>query len=253
MALNGTRALITGGNRRLGLEIAKALSGAGARVAFTFRGEATRATPALSVLPPGSQAIRADLADLEGLEGVVMATEQALGGPLDILVNGAALFEYDTLKSVTASSLNRHLQVNVTAAILLTRFVTRHPSRDAPGVILNILDYKIHNPFPDFLSYTLTKYTMYGFTQVAARDLAPNWRVCAIAPGYTLAGPEQSPEHFAQTHDSVPLKRGSTPADIGQAAVYLAAAQKVTAQILTVDGGAHMLAQDRDFMFCPGP
>jgi NAD(P)-dependent dehydrogenase (short-subunit alcohol dehydrogenase family) len=249
MALNGRRALITGGNRRLGLELAKALAEAGARVAFTFRGEASRAATALKVLPPGSQAIAADLTDLERLEGIVIATEQALGGPLDILVNSAAVFEYDTLKSVTASSFSRHLEVNVMAAVLLTRFVTRHPSRDESGLILNILDYKLHNPFPDFLSYTLTKYTMHGFTQVAARDLAPNWRVCAIAPGYTLAGPEQSPAHFARTHDSVPLKRGSTPADIGQAAVYLAEAQKVTAQVLTVDGGAHMLAQDRDFMF----
>ena len=182
----------------------------------------------------------------------MIATEQALAGHVDILVNSAAVFEYDTLKSVSASSLRRRLEVNVTAAVLLTRFATRHTSRNEPGLILNILDYKIHNPFPDFLSYTLTKYAMHGFTQVAAWDLAPHWRVCAIAPGYTLAGPEQSPEHFARTHDSVPLKRGSTPADIGQAAVYLTQAQKVTAQVLTVDRGAHMVAQDRDFMFSEG-
>jgi NAD(P)-dependent dehydrogenase (short-subunit alcohol dehydrogenase family) len=156
----------------------------------------------------GSQAIGADLADLEKLESVVIATEQALAGHVDILFNSAAVFEYDTLKSVSASSLRRHLEVNVTAAVLLTRFATRHTSRNEPGLILNILDCKIHNPFPDFLSYTLTKYAMHGFTQVAVWELAPHWRVCAIAPGYTLAGPEQSPEHFARTHDSVPLKRG---------------------------------------------
>jgi len=96
----------------------------------------------------GSQAIGADLADLEKLESVVIATEQALAGHADILVNSAAVFEYDTLKSVSASSLRRPLEVNVTAAVLLTRFVTRHTSRNEPGLILNILEYKIHNPFP---------------------------------------------------------------------------------------------------------
>lgn len=249
MALTGQRALITGGNRRLGFEIARALAAAGAHVAFTFRGDNSRAAPALNALPPGSKAIPADLSDLCSLESVVLATERALGGPVDILVNNAAAFEHDTISSVTASSLRTHFQVGVDAGVLLTRFVTRHVSRSEPGLILNMLDYKIHNPFPDFLSYTLTKYAMYGFTQVAARDLAPRWRVCALAPGYTLAGPEQSPEDFARTHDNVPLKSGSTPADIGQAAVFLAQAPRITAQVLTVDGGAHMLAQARDFLF----
>jgi len=140
------------------------------------------ATTDSAALLNGSQAIGADLADLEKLESVVIATEQALAGHVDILVNSAAVFEYDTLKSVSASSLGRHLEVNVTAAVLLTRFATRHTSRNEPGLILNILDYKIHNPFPDFLSYTLTKYAMHGFTQVAACGFGPSLaglRLCA--------------------------------------------------------------------------
>ena len=251
MALNGRRALITGGNRRLGLVIARALASAGAQVAFTYRGHASRARSALDVLPAGSQAIPADLSDLGSLESVVLSAESALGGAVDILVNNAAMFEYDTIATVTPSTIEAHFQTNVIAAVLLTRFVVRHTTRSEAGLILNMLDYKIHNPFPDFLSYTLTKYAMEGFTRLAARELAPRWRVCGLAPGYTLAGPEQSPEDFARTHDNVPLKSGSTPGDVAQAAVFLAEAPRITAQILTVDGGAHMLAQDRDFMFTP--
>jgi NAD(P)-dependent dehydrogenase (short-subunit alcohol dehydrogenase family) len=249
MTLAGKRALVTGGNRRLGLVIARALAEAGACVAVTYRGDASRAQSALKSLPAGSKAVPADLNDLNSLENVVLAAESTLGGAIDILVNNAAVFEFDNIASATPARVAAHFQVNVIAAVLLTRFVTRHAERDEAGLVLNLLDYKIHNPFPDFLSYTLTKYTMAGFTRVAARDLAPRWRVCGLAPGYTLAGPEQSPEDFARTHDNVPLNHGSTPEDVGQAAVFLAQAPRITAQVLTVDGGAHMLAQDRDFLF----
>ena len=247
VVLNNQRIFVTGGNRRLGLKIAKALGEAGGRIAITYRGDKSRAADALTQIPNEPKAIHANLDQPDSLEQAVIDAEDALGGPVDILVNNAAAFEYDTISSVTADNLALHLQVGLIAPVLLTRYVTRHKNRDAPGLILNVLDYKLLNPFPDFLSYSLAKFGLEGFTRLAARDLAPNWRVCGVAPGYTLKAPDQAPEHFAETRDQVPLQRGPKPEDIAEAIIYLANAPAVTGQTLFVDGGASMMAQKGDF------
>lgn len=245
--LNSKRVLITGGNRRLGLAIAEAMALTGARVGFTYRGDNSRAANALSRLPSNSVAISADLDNADLIDQVVVDAEIALGGPIDILINNAAAFEYDTIDSVTADSLQLHLQVGLIAPVLLTRYVTRHKKRDQSGLIINVLDYKLINPFPDYLSYSLAKFGLEGFTRTAARELAPRWRICGIAPGYTLQAPDQNPQHFADTRDQVPLKRGPRARDVAEAIIYLANAQTITGQTLYVDGGAHMLAQQGDF------
>jgi NAD(P)-dependent dehydrogenase (short-subunit alcohol dehydrogenase family) len=115
------------------------------------------------------------------------------------------------------------------------------------GLIINMLDYKIINPFPDYLSYSLAKFAMEGFTRLSARYLAPRWRVCAVAPGYTFKAPDEDQQHFAETRDKVPLGRGPRPEDIGEAIIFLANAPTITGQTLYLDSGAHMMAQERDF------
>ena len=247
MELSNKRVFVTGGNRRLGLSIAEALGKAGGKIAITYRGDRVRAADALSRIPNEPKAIYVNLDEPDSLERAVIDAENALGGPMDILVNNAAAFEYDTIASVTADNLALHLQVGLIAPVLLTRYVTRHNNRDNVGLILNVLDYKLLNPFPDFLSYSLAKFGLEGFTRLAARDLAPNWRVCGVAPGYTLKAAAQAPEHFADTHDQVPLQRGPKPEDITEAIIYLASAPAITGQTLFVDGGASMMAQEGDF------
>ena len=248
MDLKGKNVLISGGSRRIGLALAQAFAAQGATIATTVRGGDADRQQALDRLPKGSKAVSADLSTQAGIDGAVPEAEEALGGTVDILVNNAAAFSFDRLESVTVADMEETLRVSLIAPVALTRDVTRH-ARSEAGLIINILDYKIHNPFPDFLSYTLAKYAMAGFTQVAARQLAPQWRVCAIAPGYTLPGPDQAEAEFLAGHDKTPLERGSSLHDITAAALYLAQADAVTAQVLTVDGGAHMRSQERDFLF----
>ena len=196
--IENKRVLITGGNRRMGLDVGEMLGKAGAKVGFTYRGDKSRAADALSRLPADAVAIPTDLSVADGIEQLVLDTESALGGPIDILINNAATFEYDTLGSITPETLTPHLQVGLIAPVLLTRYVTRHAHRDEMGLIINMLDYKIINPFPDYLSYSLAKFGMEGFTRLSARHLAPRWRVCGIAPGYTFKAPDEDPQHFAE-------------------------------------------------------
>lgn len=248
MEIECSRVLVTGGTRRLGQAISEGFAAAGAKVVATVRGgmpeiEAARKRVADGVLP-----ISADVAT-DSAEGIIADAEAALDGPIDILVNCAAAFAYDDLASVDRDVLTNTLEVNVSAPILLTQALSRSKRASGAGLVLNMLDYKIINPFAGFLSYTTSKFALEGFTRVAARELAPNWRVCGIAPGYTLPGPEQPLEEFRANHDATPLHRGCFPADIVHAAVYLAQADAITGQTLFVDGGAHMMAQDHDFLF----
>ena len=247
MNLNHKRVLITGGNRRIGLDVGEMLGKAGAKIGFTYRGDKSRASDALSRLPGDAVAIPTDLCEAHKIEQLVLDAESALGGPIDILINNAAAFEYDTLYSVTSETLSTHIQTGLIAPVLLTRYVTRHPHRDQMGLIINMLDYKIINPFPDYLSYSLAKFGLEGFTRLTARHLAPRWRVCGIAPGYTLKAPDEDPQHFTETRDKVPLGRGPRSTDIGEAIIFLANAPTITGQTLYLDSGAHMMAQERDF------
>jgi len=114
------------------------------------------------------------------------------------------------------------------------------------GTVINILDHNIENPNIDFLSYKLSKFAMAGATQILARQLAPDIRVNAIAPGLTLPSSLQTDEAFESIHNNVPLRQGSRPADIAQAVKYLLSAKAVTGQVLFVDGGERFLARLRD-------
>jgi len=189
--IQNKRVLITGGNRRIGLEVGVMLGKAGAKVAFTYRGDKSRAEDALSRLPANAVAIPTDLLKSDNAEQLVLDAENALGGPIDILINNAATFEDDSLDSVTPETMTPQIQVGLITPVLLTRYVTRHTHRDQMGLIINMLDYKIINPFPDYLSYSLAKFAMEGFTRLSARYLAPRWRVCAVAPGYTFKAPDE--------------------------------------------------------------
>ena len=117
------------------------------------------------------------------------------------------------------------------------------------GVVINVLDQKLYNLNPDYLSYTLSKAALQTATVTLAQALAPKVRVVGIAPGLTLQSADQTPDDFAQAHRVTPLGRASTPEDIVAAACYLAEAGGVTGATLVVDGGQHLVPLPRDVMF----
>ncbi len=114
----------------------------------------------------------------------------------------------------------------------------------AKGLVVNLLDTRVWNLAPGYLSYTLSKAGLWTLTQTLAQALAPRIRVNAIGPGPTLASRGQSPEDFAARRAGLPLGGGPSLAEIAAALRFLLAAPSVTGQMIGLDGGDH-LSQNR--------
>jgi len=115
--------------------------------------------------------------------------------------------------------------------------------------VVNLLDQKLWNPNPDYLSYTLSKAALETANTLLAQALAPSVRVCGVAPGVTLPSGPMNEGDFAKAHRLTPLRRSSTGADIARAVRFMLESPAITGTTLLVDGGQHLAAQPRDVMF----
>lgn len=255
-------ALVTGGARRLGRAICVELAAQGWDVAVHCHrsvDEAEALASQIRALGRRAAVLRADLADEASTGTLVTNCIAALGTPT-CLVNNASLFQYDVATSFSYGSLDTHMRTNVAAPLLLAREMHKalaavaRPAREgakeeAVGVIINLLDQKLDNLNPDFLSYTLSKAALQTATVQLAQALAPRMRVVGVAPGITLMSGDQSEGSFRRAHRVTPLGQSSTPEDIAQAVAYLVRARAVTGTTLYVDGGQHLMPLSRDVMF----
>ncbi len=244
-------AFVTGGARRIGRSIALALARDGWDVAIHYnRSEdgALATARAIEALGRRAVALAGDLADEAAVRTLLVRCAEALG-PVNCLVNNASLFEYDAAESFDTGLFARTMRVNVAAPVLLAVALAAQLPPGARGVVINLLDQKLFNPNPDFLSYTLSKSALKEATTLLATALAPQVRVVGVAPGITLVSGEQSEASFAAAHKKTPLGRSSTPEDIAQAVVFAARAQAITGSTLLVDGGQHLVPSERDVMF----
>jgi NAD(P)-dependent dehydrogenase (short-subunit alcohol dehydrogenase family) len=243
--------LVTGGAKRIGRAIALALAGDGWDLAIQYGRSAAEAADTVREI--GSLGRRAasfdcDLADVAAVHALPARCAQALG-PLNCVVNNASLFEYDCAADFDSELLERTMRINLAAPLLLARLLAAQLPAGRQGVVVNLLDQKLFNPNPDFLSYTLSKAALKEATTLLAQALAPRVRVVGVAPGITLMSGEQSESGFALAHTKTPLGRSSTPEDVAQAVVYAVSAPAVTGTTLLVDGGQHLVPSERDVMF----
>lgn len=244
-------ALVTGAGRRLGREIALGLARAGWDIAVHYRHShdaAREVAQAIAALGRRAVILSCDLADEEAVRGLLPAAQKALER-VDCVVNNASLFDYDCDLNFSHARLDAHMHANVAAPIQLARALYDATPDGAQAVVVNLLDQKLYNLNPDFLSYTLSKAALQAATTMLAQSLAPKVRVVGVAPGITMVSGDQSEEGFAKAHTQTPLGRSSTPEDIAAAVVYAAGARAVTGTTLLVDGGQHLLPSPRDVMF----
>ena len=126
---------------------------------------------------------------------------------------------------------------------------TEKIAEDSLPSVIQLLDQKLINLNPDYLSYTLSKAALLSSVEMLALDFAPLLRVVGLAPGISLPSGDQTEEGFAKAHQMTPLQRSSKPNDVAKAAVFLAQANAITGTTLYVDGGQHLLPSTRDVMF----
>jgi NAD(P)-dependent dehydrogenase (short-subunit alcohol dehydrogenase family) len=248
-------ALVTGAGRRLGRAIALGLARAGWDLALHYRHseqDAIATRDAILALGRRAVLLQCDLADDAAVRLLASRAIDALG-TLTCIVNNASLFEYDSATDFSPALLNAHMAANVTAPVLLAQALHAATPQGEQAVVINLLDQKLYNLNPDFLSYTLSKAALHAATTMLAQALAPTVRVVGVAPGITLVSGEQSEDGFAQAHRATPLGRSSTPQDIADAVVYAAGARALTGTTLLVDGGQHLTPSTRDVMFLTEP
>ena len=245
-------ALITGGAKRIGKAMTLELAKMGLDVAIHCNHSVDAAeTVADEARSMGVKAaiLQADLLDDDAVSTLVTNASEALGKPLDVLVNNASIFEYDNLDSATLESWDRHLGSNLKAPLFLSQAFARQAPKaqrnvngeaTASGVIVNMIDQRVRKLTPSFMTYTVAKYGLWGLTQTMARALAPDLRVNGIGPGPTLQDTNQSEEHFVKQRKATVLERGSSEADICAALRFILDSQSVTGQLFCIDGGQHL-------------
>ncbi len=244
-------ALVTGAGQRLGRHIALGLATAGWDVAVHYRqSEAAALAVAAEVEALGRRAVvlQADLAS-EAEVATLLPRAIAALGPIGCVVNNASQFEFDSAAAFSPALLAAHMQANVAAPLMLAQALHAATPDAHQAVVINLLDQKLFNMNPDFLSYTLSKAALHTATTMLAQALAPRLRVCAVAPGLTLVSGDQTESGFAKAHQATPLGQSSNPQDIVDAVCYLADARAVTGSTLVVDGGQHLMPLARDVMF----
>jgi NAD(P)-dependent dehydrogenase (short-subunit alcohol dehydrogenase family) len=243
--------LVTGAGKRLGRDIALTLAMQGWDVAVHCRSslaEAQATASDIQALGRRAVVLQADLSDEAACRTLVPQAVRALGA-LDAVVNSASTFDFDDSATFTYAMLERHLLANTAPAIVLAQALSDHVAT-RPGTnaaVVNMLDQKLWNPNPDFLSYTLSKAALESATTLLALSLAPRVRVVGVAPGLTLTSETVQGEKFEQLHKLSPLGRSSTAQDVAATVAFALANRSITGTTLLVDGGQHLQRFDRDF------
>ncbi|MFD2264496.1 SDR family oxidoreductase [Lacibacterium aquatile] len=244
--MSSRTALVTGAGRRIGAAIAKRLAANGARVVIHCHASRNEADAVAAEIGTNAAVVQADLSNEADVDTLI-AKAATCFGPLDVLINNASTFTNDDIHRVTWESWHQNIQVNAAAPL----FLSKHFAAQAPdgAVIVNILDQKVLQLNPDFISYTMGKVALQGLTTMLAMGLAPKIRVNGIAPGLTLISGKQTPERFAQAQAAAPLGYSSTPEEIASGVQFILDTPAMTGSILAIDGGESLVSRPRDAFF----
>ena len=243
--MHGKVVLITGGAKRVGAGICRRLHAAGASLMLHYRasaGEARLLQAELNHTRPKSVAlIQTDLLDIAKLPSLVEQT-LATFGRLDALVNNASSFFPTPIGDITPAVWDDLIGTNLRAPTFLAQAAAT-ALRRSQGAIVNITDIHAERPLKGYVVYTLAKAGLTGLTRSIARELAPEVRVNAVAPGPILWPDDEQFDELSRQRivSQTPLKREGTPDDIARAVHFLLVdASYVTGMTIAVDGGRHI-------------
>jgi 3-oxoacyl-[acyl-carrier protein] reductase/pteridine reductase len=240
-SLDGKSALVTGGARRIGRQIALALAAAGADVTITYRSsqpEAAEAVRAIEALGRHALAVECDVRSEISVRAAIAAS-MAFHGRLDVLVNNAAVFESAPLDQITVEQWDAVFATNARGPFLVAREALAHlrASKKMEGRIVNIGSLGGLKAWANHAHYCAAKAALHMLTQSMAKSFAPQVSVNCVAPGW-IAMDEESNEVAARFAAKTPMRRNGSPDEVAQAVLFFASGPHfITGQILAVDGG----------------
>ncbi len=244
-----TTALVTGAATRIGRAIALALAGDGWTVAVHYRQSESEALEVAGLIRENggrAKPVQADLS-VESEAAALLPLVRREVGPVGCLVNNASEFERDEIGDMTRTSWDLHLETNLRAPALLMQDMARLLPDGRKGVIVNLLDQRVLNLTPHFVSYTVSKAALWTLTRTMAMAMAPRIRVNAIGPGPALPSKRQSRADFDRQIGRLPLRCAGTPQEIAAAIRFILAMPSMTGQMIALDGGQHLgWAQPRE-------
>ena len=234
--------LITGAATRVGKAIALHFAERGWNIALHYFRSSAQAKKLKKIIEQNwvkVALVKADLKNSKQTEKIITLARKKLG-TIDCLVNNAALFEKDDIANFTTKSWNDHLNINLLAPAILTKQFAKQASKKTVSNIINIIDQRIFNLTPYFMSYTVSKSGLETLTKTMAMRLGPKIKVNAIAPGPTIKSKRQSDKHFKNQVRSTLLKKSVRSEDICDTVEFLINNNSVTGQIIAVDSGQNL-------------
>ena len=244
-------ALITGGAKRIGAELATRLVKEGFRVAVHYnssRNDAEQLKETLNAHGDFCEIFSANLEDRDELTAMFNQAQEWLG-QISLCVNNASLFVNDDIVDVKSQSFDAHLNVNLKAPVYLSELMFANCDGLDDCLIVNMLDNKVFALNPDFFTYTISKTALHAATHMMAMRFDGFPRVCGIAPSITLISGKQTPENFEKSSRINPLGRQVKPAEIADTLMFMWNAKSYNDQIMNIDGGQSMMQLSRDVAF----
>ena len=246
--MNRPAVLVTGGARRIGARVAQAFAAAGWHVVIHHKHSEPEAR-ALAAGLPSARTVTCDLADGDAAEAMIghLAAELA---DWRVLVNCAAVFEFDDAARLDAKVFAHAMAVNAETPVRMTQAFLRGAKARGGRRVIDFLDQKLANLNPDFFSYTMAKSAFAAAMRMQAMALTdPADRVYGIAPGAMLASFDQRPEEHEVSGRMNLLERLTDPQELADAALFLAEGWLASGQTLYIDSGQHLLSQPRDVLY----
>jgi NAD(P)-dependent dehydrogenase (short-subunit alcohol dehydrogenase family) len=252
--LHAPTVLVTGGAHRLGALLCRQFAQAGWTVWCHYQRSREAAQASQTVLQNDGGTVHlvcADLADETQRQSMMKTIEQQTG-PLTCLVNNASSFEPDSAQLMNVEQARQQLEVNLLAPLALSSLMARSPNgSQQPGQrsIIHVLDQKVFNLNPDYFSYTVSKLALERSVALQAQALAPDIRVCGVAPGLMYLSGPQTQENFDRASKINLMQSTLEPESVAATCLFLAQNRSITGVSISVDNGQHLVPLARDVMF----
>ena len=234
-------ALITGSSKRVGLSIARNLASKGFNIALHYNNSESDSKKILKEFKSDGINVKRFKLDLNKTNKIENFFSKIVNyfGNVDLLINNASIFEFDSLKSSSLESFDKHVNVNTKAPFFLSKYFAENLKKKK-GNIINILDQRVVNITPYFISYTLSKCALWTLTRSLALSLAPRIKVNAIGLGPTLKSYRQSKEQFNQQIMRTPLKNQVMLSEINNSIELILNSNSITGQLFLLDSGQNL-------------